>query len=164
MLYENYKKPVYQLAFRLLKDADRAADATQEAFARAFKSWPKFRNESKPETWVYRIAYNLCLNALNAKRFFSSDQDGVEKEDYPHTRPDAASQSNETSFLVRRALARLSEDDRRLLCLQMGENLDYEDLASVLGCPVEALRMRVCRARKRLREILEPVMNQEVGA
>jgi RNA polymerase sigma-70 factor (ECF subfamily) len=160
-LYTRYSGPIFQLAFRLLGDKDMAADAVQETFAKAFKARDSFRGESRPSTWLYRITYNLCMSALESRSRLRP-LEGLEQADEPHTRPETALQSGETGKLVREALAQLDEEDRRLLCLQMDEELGYADLAAILGCSQEAVRQRVSRARHRLRDALSPFMEGKI--
>ena len=159
-LYRQQKEGVFNLALRLLKDRDRAMDATQEAFTRAFQARDKFRGDCRPSTWLYRIAYNVCLSMLEGRAGHSPLDDGLERPDPARSRPEAAAERRETDAAVARALERLGEEDRRLLCLMMEEEMGYEELAHVLGCTVEAVRMRACRARRKLREILEPLLGK----
>ena len=155
-LYTKHCGSVFQLALRLLGDKEMAADAVQETFAKAFAARAAFRGESAPGTWLYRIAYNTCLSKLAEKRPHEP-LEGHDRPDAPTSRPERTAEAADISARVRAALARLDEDDRRVLCLQMDEALGYEELAAVLGCAEEAARMRVCRARRRLRELLGPL-------
>lgn len=161
-LYRERRNMIFQLALRLLQDEEAAVDATQEAFAKAFKAQGKFRGESSPATWLYRIAYNVCLSKLGGARAETAPED-FESPDDARTRPEPEAERAETALLVKKALERLGEEDRRLLCLMMEKDMPYEDLAYVVDCPVEALRMRVSRARSRLREILLPILERKHG-
>lgn len=160
-LYRQHRDSIFQLALRLLRDRDRAMDATQETFSRAFEAKDGFRGDAKPSTWLFRIAYNACLARLAQENGHGGPAEGAEPEDASASRPEAVAEREDNRAAVRRALERLGEEDRRLLCLQMDEDLDYQDLAAVLGCSVEAVRMRVSRARRRLKEVLMPVMGQK---
>lgn len=152
-LYRRHCGSVFQLALRLIKEREMAADAVQETFAKAFAARASFKGESAASTWLYRIAYNTCLDKL-AKRRPHEPLESVERPDAPASRPEPAAEAADAAARVRAALARLDEDDRRLLCLQMDEALGYAELAAVLGCSQEAVRARVSRARRRLRELL----------
>lgn len=162
-LYRQQKGGVFQLALRLLRHPEKAMDAAQETFVKAFKAKDSFRGESKPSTWLYRIAYNTCLAYGDGKDHAGQSPDSAELFDREQAEPDGAALREELRFQVARALARLPEQDRRLLCLQMEQDLYYEDIAHILDCPVEAVRMRVCRARRRLREILSPMLEKQEG-
>lgn len=151
---------MYQLSLRLLKNEEEAVEATQETFRRALKAWDGYRNESKPSTWLFRIAYNVCLARLNKKSKAHESVENFSFPDHPRSRPEAHAQKHESISQVQKALLKLTEEDRRLLCLQMEESLGYEDLAKILACSIETVRMRVCRARQRLKEILMPVIEE----
>lgn len=156
-LYESHRDRVYQLALRLLRDPDMANDATQESFRKAFEARETFRREARPSSWLFRIAYNTCVDALrraeHARPFKETDSGTSEPQGKDL---ESSVESREACRRVRAALETLEEDDRRLLCLQMDEGMGYAELSSVLGCPVTAVRMRVSRARRRLKDILYP--------
>ncbi len=160
-LYRRHADGIYRLAWRLLRDPEAASDATQEAFTRALGSWDRFRGEAQPRTWLYRIAYNVCLTRLSGVRPPQLDDKSDERPDPARTRPEAEAEREEACRLVRGALGGLAEEDRRVLCLLMDPDLAYGELAGILGCSVEAARMRASRARRRLRDVLEPLMEEE---
>lgn len=160
-LYRLHRNALFQLALRILRDRELAVDAVQESFAKAYESRKTFRGGSRPLTWLYRITYNTCLGKLRGKPRPSLDAGAVELEDDARGRPEPAAVREETRGLVRRALAKLSEEDRHILVLLMEKDMSYKELAYVLDCPAEPLRMRVCRARRRLREILEPILGRK---
>lgn len=132
-----------------------AADAVQETFAKALAARASFKGECAASTWLYRIAYNTCLDTL-AERRPHVPIETMEHPDAAGSRPEPAAEAANDVARLRAGLARLGEDDRRLLCLQMDESLGYAELAVVLACSQEAVRARVCRARRRLRELLGP--------
>lgn len=159
-LYKDYCGAVYQLALRLLRNQEAAVDAVQESFAKAFAARESFRGQAKPETWLFRIAYNHCLTKLRERRHGQGLEKIPERADAERTRPEPAAENTELGAVVRRAVESLEEEDRRLLCLIMEEDLSYDDLAEILRCSPEALRMRLCRARRKLKSILEPMMER----
>ena len=139
-------------------DRDTAIDATQDAFRKAFSARGAFLGRAAASTWLYRIAYNTCISKLEARRPHAPLEE--DRPDPAASRPDASAERRETVRSVQGALARLGEEDRRLLCLQMEEELGYAELAEVLDCSVEAARQRVSRARRRLKEILTETMER----
>lgn len=158
-LYARHKDRIFQLAWRLLGDPDRAADATQEVFTRAFAARASFRGEADPGTWLFRIAYNHCLSRLSDRR---ARTEGL-SDDCPEESslgPEPLAERGELGSAVRGALAGLEEEERRILCLRMEDELSYEDLGRILDCSAEAARQRYCRARKRLRELVKPFLGE----
>src|SRR5919204_3185533 len=67
-LVERHDRGLRALAFRLLGDRDRMDDALQEAYARAYRALPRFRERSAAGTWLYRIVYNACVDELRRER------------------------------------------------------------------------------------------------
>ncbi|MBI3297592.1 MAG: sigma-70 family RNA polymerase sigma factor [Elusimicrobia bacterium] len=154
-LYRECRDRVFQLAFRMLGDRERAVEATQAAFVKAYEGRAGFAGRSSPRTWLYRIAFNACLDQLRRREAAPAAPEPL--VDGPESRPAALLERAETVRRVRAALARLGVSDRSLLCLLMERDLPYRELAVVLDCPESAVRMRVSRARRRLRELLSPV-------
>jgi len=159
LLYRRYSGSIFKLALRLLGDKEMALDATQETFLKAYESRDSFRGEARASTWLYRIAYNHSLSRLR-ERPRTEGLEPADRPDSPQGRPPALAESSETGEEVRKALSALGEEDRRLLCLQGDGDLDYAELAEILGCTRDAVRARVCRARRRLREILGPLLEE----
>lgn len=152
-LYRAHREQIFLLAFRVLRNEEAAIDAVQETFVRALRSWERFERRSQPLTWLYRIAFNHCVTVLRRARPQAS-LDGFDHGDAASSRPEALTEAGETGRRLSDALAGLSEEDRQLLCLVADEGLDYAEIAEILSCSVEAVRMRVSRARARLRERL----------
>ena len=159
-LYERQKDRIFQLAFRLLGDSDRAADAVQETFLRAYAARGGFRGEAAPSTWLFRIGYNVCLSHLADRREKSERLPEREPAELSGTGPEPSAERVEAGVEVRAALARLEEADRRILCLRMEQDFDFKELGEILECSPEAARQRYCRARKRLRELLKPFLGE----
>ena len=157
-LYEGQRDRIFRLAYRLLGDRDRAADAVQETFTRAFAARASFRGEARPATWLFRIAYNVCLSRLADRREKFEELPDRELSEPTGWGPESGALRGEAGAEVRAALARLDEEDRRILVLRLEEDLDFKDLGEILECSPEAARQRYCRARKRLREILKPLL------
>lgn len=151
-LIRRHDRPLRALAFRLLGDRDRMDDALQNAYVRAFRGLPRFRGDAEPETWLYRIVYNACLDELRrARRTRHTELDehlasGEELAD------DAAGRAALGS-----ALADLPPDQRAAVLLVDAEGFDYRAAAEVLGVEVGTLASRLSRARAALRRALSPL-------
>lgn len=149
---------VYQLCLRLTGDPDAAAEAVQDAFVKAYKARQDFRGESAGRTWIHRIAYNAAIDLLRRR---GRSAPAPEEAADPAPGPEGRAEGRERDALVRRAIRALPEEDRRLMTLMLAPTLSYADLARVVDCPEGAIRMRVCRARKRLRELLRPALEED---
>jgi RNA polymerase sigma-70 factor, ECF subfamily len=138
-----------RLAFRLLGDRDRMDDVLQEAYARAFRSLPRFRGGASLGTWLYRIVYNACLDDLRragGRREVSLDEwrDRTARADGVEERLD-----------LEAALAALPVDLRAVVLLVDAEELSYNEAAEVLSIPAGTVASRLSRARGALRIALE---------
>jgi RNA polymerase sigma-70 factor (ECF subfamily) len=150
---EHYDPGLRSLAYRLLGDRERMDDALQEAYVKAFRALPRFRGDSKLGTWLYRIAYNACLDELARSRRVVH----VPLEEAEACIP-AAADPGET--VARRgdltaALIGLPVDDRAAVLLVDAHGFDYRDAGRVLGVPEGTVASRLNRARGALRAALE---------
>lgn len=155
---------IYNTAYRLLGDADRAADATQTAFVRAYRSITSFRGSSSFSTWLYRIVTNVCLDMLRQQGpgLESLTQHWEDSEDTErdipdhHDQPEQAALQAEVGRLVHQALGRLRPEQRAVLVLYDLAGLSYEEIAEVLKLPLGTVKSRLNRARNALREEMLP--------
>jgi len=165
LLVEQHYTRVYNTALRMLGDPDHAADATQAAFVRAFRSLDSFRGDSSFSTWLYRITANVCLDELRdlskqpASLTFISDEDEEPQErTIPDDRADPAGMvaRNERQRVVHQAIQQLSAEHRVVLVLYDLDGCSYKDTAQILGIPVGTVKSRLNRARGALKEVLRP--------
>ena len=158
-LVRAYEKNVYNLALRMMGNAQDAEDMAQEAFLKAYNSLPGFRGDSRFSVWLYRIVSNVCLDQLRKKSkrptvsLSMEDEDGEETQlDLPDTAqsPEEALEKKLTREAVRRGLAQLPEDARQILLLREIQGLSYEEIGEALGLEAGTVKSRIFRARKRL--------------
>jgi RNA polymerase sigma-70 factor (ECF subfamily) len=153
-----HDRALRSLAFRLLGDEALMEDALQTAYVNAFRSLRSFRGGAGVATWLYRIAYNACLDELRraGRRPVPSAEAAEEL---------ASPSSDHADVVARRldvaaALAALSPEDRAAVLLVDGEGLGYRDVAAVLGVPEGTVGSRLNRARAQLRSALEPTAEE----
>ena len=148
----HYDPGLRALAYRLLGDRDRMDDALQEAYVKAFRALPRFRGDSKLGTWLYRIAYNACLDELErSRRVVQLPLEDEIVEAGPRTEPGEVVPRR--ADLVE-ALAALPAEDRAAVLLVDAQGFDYREAASVLGIPEGTVASRLNRARRALRRAL----------
>jgi RNA polymerase sigma-70 factor (ECF subfamily) len=140
------------LAFRVLRDPDLVADAVQETALRAFRSLHTFRDDAAISTWLYRVTYNVCLDALaRAQRQTQlADRFRWDAEDYA---PDPARRVAVGDELSR-ALDELSPEHRAVVYLCIQQDLDHATVAEALGIPYGTVGSRLNHARAVLRQAL----------
>jgi RNA polymerase sigma-70 factor (ECF subfamily) len=150
-LIRHYDAGLRSLAYRILGNRERMDDALQEAYLKAFRALPRFRGASKLGTWLYRIAYNACLDELErARRSVQLPLEAAESRAAPSDPGDAVARRRDLAA----ALAALSPDERAAVLLVDAQGFDYRDAAVVLGVPEGTVASRLNRARASLRAAL----------
>lgn len=171
-----YQDRVYRLAYGLLQDPEDALDVTQEAFLRVHQSIGRFAGKSAFFTWLYRIVVNLCHDTRRKKarrrHEFSLDQAIEEREeagdpplelaDPQGIGPDEASADLELEMKVREAMESLPDKHRTTLLLREVEGLSYEEIAEATDVNIGTVMSRLHYARKRMQEMLRPILGEEV--
>jgi RNA polymerase sigma-70 factor (ECF subfamily) len=158
----NYQTLVYNVAYRMLRDPDAAADATQEAFVSAFRALHGFRGGSF-KAWLLRIVTNACYDQLRmAKRRPSSSLDDlvVESDHSPMLMDDAESPEQyalrqDLSRTIQKGLDQLPLDQKVTVILSDIQGLSYEEIAEVTGVALGTVKSRLSRGRLRLRDYLQ---------
>jgi RNA polymerase sigma-70 factor (ECF subfamily) len=154
-LVDAYKDMAYNIAFRLVGDADAAKDMAQESFIAAYNALKDFKFNSRFSSWLYRIVVNKCRDHFRADReHVPVDEvcDFIAGTD--HT-PEQAASCRQTGDAVQQALNGLPPDYREVIILKHIEGLDYQEIAETLGVSVSALKVRAHRGREMLKKLLE---------
>jgi RNA polymerase sigma-70 factor (ECF subfamily) len=168
LLVLKYQYKVHAIVARFIRDSDEVKDVVQEAFIKAYRALPKFRGDSQFYTWLYRIAVNTAKNYLVARsrRPPSSDVDLDDAEYYSGSEqlkdfgtPENQLFRDQLEEVINQAIIELPEDLRTAVTLREYEGLSYEDIASVMNCPVGTIRSRIFRGREsidvRVLELIE---------
>jgi RNA polymerase sigma-70 factor (ECF subfamily) len=159
-----YEGRVYNLCYRMLGDADSAADAAQDAFLSAFRNLRSFRGGSF-RSWLLRISTNTCYDVLRARKrrpTTSLDVDSDGEDDGSPLQiadtgesPDEFALRRELAVAIQHGLADLPEEQRLILILSDIQGLAYEEIAEVTGANLGTVKSRLSRGRARLRDILK---------
>ena len=158
----HYQGLAYNVAYRIVGDADSASDATQDGFIKAFQRLNQYRGGSF-KAWLLRIITNTCYDSLRAqKRRPTSSLESEEDEDPDHDvrwldpaeRPDAYVVRQELAGAIQDAIQKLPPDQRIALILSDIEGLDYQEIADATNTALGTVKSRLSRARARLRELL----------
>jgi len=151
ILVARYRQQYSRYAIVQVGDADMAADAMQEAFIRAFNSLDSCRDPDRFGPWFFRILTNQCHTARTRRR---PTQDVTALDLPARERADEALERSELADRLEAALQRLTDDQREAFVLKHVDGRTYEEMAELLGLGVDALKMRVYRAREALREMM----------
>jgi RNA polymerase sigma-70 factor (ECF subfamily) len=168
LLVERYSPRVYALLTRFLGHAEGREDLVQEVFLRVIRARADYRPEARFSTWLYRIAFNLCVNESERRRPGSSlDERASENRDgWPDERapaPGAELEREDLVATVRAAIAALPARQRMALVLAKYEELPYDEVGKVLGISEKAIKSMIHRAREALRARLSSFLEEEVA-
>lgn len=167
LLVTRYQHKVMHLVGRYVKHSGDVADVTQEAFIKAYRALPNFRGDSAFYTWLYRIAVNSAKNYLvsQGRKPPASDVDAQEADFYEgsdalkeQATPESNLLSEEISQVLFSVIDKLPSDLRMAITLREIEGLSYEDIASVMECPVGTVRSRIFRAREAIDKVIKPLL------
>lgn len=145
------------LAERLLGRRGEAEEVAQEVFVRLWKQAPHWQpGRARFDTWLHRVALNLCYDRLRRRReeTAAGDDDAIEAAADPADGPDALLDAKQRGRRVARALAALPDRQREALVLQYYQGLSNGEAAALMGIGIEALESLLVRARRGLRERL----------
>jgi RNA polymerase sigma-70 factor (ECF subfamily) len=135
-------------------------DLTQEVFLKAYRNIDSFRGDSSLYTWTYRIARNVCLDAMRRRKFRGQFIfDWFKQPDSDHEFPDPSgsdvAEDRDTRFWIDKALATLPEEFRSVIVFREIQDLSYDEIAQILDIPEGTVKSRLFKARKIMREQLE---------
>jgi RNA polymerase sigma-70 factor (ECF subfamily) len=152
LLFERYHVAVYRYCLRMTSKPELSEDMVQEAFTRVLKYAHTFREGTNFRAWMFRVARNVCNDHF---RKHQRETPLEEPEARVSEEPLVAETLERAEDLgrLRVALAQLPDDRRELLILSRFERRKYDEIAQLLDCSVGAVKVRVHRAVKQLREI-----------
>jgi RNA polymerase sigma-70 factor (ECF subfamily) len=160
-LLEQYQRPVYALVRRMVANDADAADLTQEAFVRAFRSLGQYDPERKFSSWLFRIAHNLCIDQYRRRRLDTVPlvrvADGEEETwDLPDPGPSPAEgfSDRERSRRLLEAVESLPPGYRAVILLRYQQGLAYEEIADTMDMPLGTIKAKIHRAHRLLKEKL----------
>jgi len=150
-LFERHHARVYGYCLRMTGNRSTAEDLVQDVFMKMLKYKATFKDDSELVPWMFGIARNSCLAHL--KRRASDQLPATPVEEAAADDAHDERRDDRESELVRQALLRLPAERREVLVLSRFEYKSYDEIARVLDCSVGAVKVRVHRAMKQLREI-----------
>lgn len=167
-LVERYQRKIAALALGMLRNREDALDVVQETFARAYANLDRFKGDSALYTWLYRIAFNLCVDHQRRE----SRQQAVpleidERGGPPSTLPEGEPSRNDPfdrardAEIARRldeAIRGLTPEHRAVILLREVEGLSYEEISHVLQCPKGTVMSRLHYARRQLQARLRGLL------
>jgi RNA polymerase sigma-70 factor, ECF subfamily len=170
-LLQKYRSPLVNFLYRMVRDTATAEDLAQEVFLRVYRARKQYTPSAKFTTWLFRIATNLALNSVRDNRYakLAVRLDAPAAEDAapmelpaPVMRIDEHMIERDRTEFIRRAIASLPEKQRAAVLLHKYEEMDYGEIAKILGCSESALKSLLFRAYESLRVQLAPLVTRPV--
>ena len=176
LLVIKYQRRIERLIGRMVRDTDLVPDIAQETFLRAYRALHQFRGDAQFYTWLYRIAVNTAKKALmDLKRnplvyegtLRSADDENetyrIGHELITEETPETVLAAREIAAQVNAAMDALPEDLRQAVTLREIEGLSYEEIATVMGCPIGTVRSRIFSAREAISTRVRPLLENRTG-
>lgn len=157
-----YQSLAYNVAYRVMGQSDQAADATQDAFIKAYKALNRFRGHSF-KAWLLRIVTNTCYDMLRASKRRPTDSldDVLVNPEHrwrltdPGERPDEHAERQELAQVLHWAIAQLPPAQRTVVVLSDVQGLSYDEVSQAMGISLGTVKSRLSRARSKLRILLQ---------
>lgn len=167
-LVQRYQKQVYNLAYRMLGNAEDAGDLVQDTFLRAYGALASFRQDASFLTWLYKIASNLCIDQLRsrkAKGTLSLEvelDEGREPADAARgLMPEECAVRGAVQDIVQQAVMNLPERYRVVVVMRHLQDMSVDEIARALDLPTGTVKTHLFRAREMLRGRLGSVLEME---
>ena len=170
VLFERYKIPILNFSLRILGNRADAEDVTGEVFLALLSQKYSPDPKAKFSTWLFTVARNTCISRLRKKKYqvsvwlTSKKSDEVEEWDIPDQRSDFREnlQSKETSIHIKRAIGKLPREQKEAIILREYNQLPYEQIAQILDCSLEKVKILIFRARESLRVELSSFLKEDL--
>lgn len=154
-LYRAYQRPLFRYFLHFVHSTETAEELTSDVLIEVWKSAARFRGKSKPSVWIFGIAYHKAIDALRRRRPPVLELHAVaEAAADARNAPEATAIRENLRRDVATALATLSAEHRAVLILTFNHGYGYNEIAQIVGCPVNTVKTRMFYAKKQLKEVL----------
>ncbi|MEZ4793186.1 MAG: sigma-70 family RNA polymerase sigma factor [Gelidibacter sp.] len=165
VLVERYKDLVFTLALRMLKHREEAEEVSQDSFIKVYKSLGKFKGDSKFSTWVYKVAYNTCLDRIkrNKRQMIEVAIDEFTEHEVK-TIDNALDklEKHEHQQTIQECLQLLPSEDGFLLTLYYFDDLSLGEISKIVDIEPNTVKVKLFRSRKKLASILKQRLEPEI--
>ncbi len=165
-IVEAYQKPVYNLCYRMLNNAEDAEDAAQETFLRAYRSINQFDHSRQFSTWLLSIAAHYCIDQIRKNRMTIISLEDQPNQEIPDKLPGPEStlSKREEQDRMRLLLEKLNPTDRAAVIMYYWYNYSYNEIAQSLSLSESAVKSRLHRARKEMARLWISQQNKLIPA
>ena len=150
-IVKEHKSTIYMVCYMFSNDADEVADLFQDILVNLWKGFPKFRGDSSPKTWIYRVSLNTCISVERKKK---RKGETVPLDMNINLYDDTAEDMKQVRMLQDR-ISRLGPFDRAIVLLWL-ENLSYDEIGAIVGITAKNVSVRLFRIKEQLRNMSDP--------
>ncbi|WP_111306718.1 RNA polymerase sigma factor [Confluentibacter sediminis] len=165
VLVDRYKDLVFSLTMKMLKNREEAEEVAQDTFIKVYKSLNTFKGDSKFSTWIYRVAYNTCLDRLKKNKKYFNDVPIDEFTEHQVKNIDNALDTlehNERDKAIQDCITLLPSEDAFLLTLYYFDEQSLDEIAKVMNLTPNHVKVKLFRSRKKLATILKERLQPEI--
>jgi RNA polymerase sigma factor (sigma-70 family) len=168
LLVDRYQNYVFTLVLRMIGNRENAEELSQDVFVKAYRSLADFRGEAKFSTWLYTIVRTSCLSFLRKKRVQTQplNLDQTPSDGDPNSRHSGWStplaERRSRQYMVQQGIRLLGPDDAQVISLFYQAEQSLEEIGTILGVEPDTAKVKLFRARQRLKEKMEKYFGQEV--
>jgi len=169
-LVARHRDKIYARAYSMMRNEEEAIDLSQEAWVKAWQRLAQFQGDSSFATWLTRIVINLCLDQIRRQKrqraesieAMDDESGGVERQMEPIiTNPTERLERGELRKRIDEAMSKLSNEHRTVLVLHEFEEMEYKEIAKVMGCSIGTIMSRLFYARRRLASLLQDLKEKD---
>jgi len=164
-LIKRHQRFVFTLAMRFAKSREDAEEIAQDCFVKAYRSLESFQRQSKFTTWLYSIVYTTAMTTLRKKRIATDSIDDEETFIQVENKPSGYDENNvenkSRSFYLNQAIDQLLPDDATIITLFYKGEQSLEEIAQTMGIEANTVKVKLFRARQRLKDKLERNLKHE---
>ncbi len=150
-IVKEYKSTIYMVCYMFSKDEDEVSDLFQDILVNLWKGFPRFRGDSSPKTWIYRVSLNTCISVERKKK---RKGETVPLDMNINLFDDTAEDMKQVRMLQDR-ISRLGPFDRAIVLLWL-ENLSYDEIGAIVGITAKNVSVRLFRIKEQLRNMSDP--------
>jgi RNA polymerase sigma factor (sigma-70 family) len=166
-LIKRHQRFVFTLSLRFAKSREDAEEIAQDCFIKAYRSLSSFQQQSKFSTWLYSIVYTTAMTFLRKRRLDTSsiddDESYIQIENKPSGYDEYNVENKSRSYYVNQAIEQLLPDDATIITMFYKGEQSLEEIAQAMGIEANTVKVKLFRARQRLKERLERNLKHEVN-
>jgi len=163
-LLKRYERGIYNMIYQMVKNREETEDLVQETFIKAFNALESYNNKFAFSTWLYKIAFNNCIDSIRKKKLktYPLDRPIKTKEGEVHQEIRDSSTSPEKEMLfsekrkqINEAIECLPEKYKQVILLRHREDRSYDEISKIMKIPLGTVKARIFRAREMLKRYLQ---------